>query len=275
MELKTTKMADKNKYLPKPYKVLGVCRETPDNFTIKANMKIKHEPGQFVQVSVPGFGEAPISICSDSKEFIELNIREVGNVTKALSKLKKNDIIFIRGPYGKSYPMEQLKGKELVIIGGGCGVAPLKSAVDYVQHHREDYKGIYIILGYRSEADIIFKKDVDKWEKNFNVHLTLDKKTHGHLCYNAKQGFVTDALNSLKLTNENKAVFICGPPMMMSSVIENLKQKNFSDEQIFISAERLMFCGIGVCCHCMIRGKFTCKDGPVFRYDEISGFKND
>lgn len=268
-------MVNENPYLPRPYRVIDSCRETIDNFTIKVNMKIKHKPGQFVQVSVPGFGEAPISICSDSEEFIELNIREVGNTTKALSELKKNDIIFIRGPYGKAYPMEQLKGKELVIIGGGCGVAPLKSVVDYVQHHRQDYNGIYIILGYRSEDDIIFRKDVDEWRKKFNVYLTLDKKTHGHLCYNAKQGFVTDALNSLKLTNENKAVFICGPPMMMRSVIENLKQKGFSDDQIFISAERLMFCGIGVCCHCMIRGKFTCKDGPVFRYDEISDFKND
>jgi len=268
-------MPNKNPYLPKPCKVLDFFRETFDNFTLKIDMKIKHEPGQFVQVSIPGFGEAPISICSDSEQFIKLNIREVGNVTKELSKLRKGDTLFIRGPYGRSYPMSQFKGKDLVIIGGGCGVAPLKCVVDYVQNHRKDYKDLYIILGYRSEDDIIFKKEVGKWRKQFHVYLTLDKKTHGKLCYNAKQGFVTDALKKLNLTNENKTVLICGPPVMMRSVIEILKQENFNDKQIFISAERLMYCGIGICCHCMIKGKFACTDGPVFRYDEIKDIKND
>jgi len=151
----------------------------------------------------------------------------------------------------------------------------LKSAIDYVENHRQDYKELYLILGYRSEKDIIFRKDIAKWKKRFNLYLTLDKKAHGHACYNAKQGFVTDALKNLKLTTQNKAVFVCGPPLMMKFVIELLKQEGFDDDQIYISAERLMFCGKGVCCHCMIRGKFTCVDGPVFRYDEISEYKND
>jgi anaerobic sulfite reductase subunit B len=238
-------------------------------------MKIKHEPGQFVQVSIPGFGEAPISICSDSEEFIKLNIREVGNVTRSLSKLKKDDTIFIRGPYGKAYPMQLLKGNNIIIIGGGCGVAPLKGVIDYIENHRQDYKDIYLILGYKSENDIIFKKDVDKWCKKYHVELTLDKKADGHVCYHAKQGLVTDALKNLNITNENKVVFICGPPVMVKPVIDTLKEKGFNDDQIFISAERLMYCAMGVCCHCMIHGKFTCVDGPVFRYDKIKDYKND
>src|SRR3989338_4140938 len=114
-----------NHYLPMPYRILDFHREATDNFTIKIGMKIKHMPGQFVQVSIPGIGECPISICSFSDRFVKLNIREVGNVTKALSKLRKGDKILVRGPYGKGYPMNNLKGNTLIIIGGGCGVAPL------------------------------------------------------------------------------------------------------------------------------------------------------
>ena len=273
--MQKNKSSNENPYLPKSYKVIGFFRETPDNFTLKVGMKIKHEPGQFVQVSAPGFGEAPISICSDSKEFIELNVHEVGNVTRALSKLRKGDTIYIRGPYGKGYPMEALKGNNIMIIGGGCGVAPLKGVINYIQHNRNDYKDIFLILGYRSEEDIIFKKDVKRWEKQFHLEVTLDKGSDGKMCYQEKQGFVTDVLRNLSINNENKVVFICGPPVMIKPSIDVLQQKGFNDDQIFISAERLMYCGIGVCCHCMIRGKFTCKDGPVFRYDEISNFKND
>jgi len=268
-------MKNKNPYLPKPFKVIGFHRETSDNFTLTVNMKIKHEPGQFVQVSLPGFGESPISICSDSKKHIKLNIREVGNVTKALSNLRKGDTVFLRGPYGNGYPMELLKGKGVIIIGGGCGVAPLKGVIDYILNNKEDYKELQLFLGYRSEQDIIFKKDVKEWEKKFHVHMTLDKKAHTKICYDMRTGFITDALKENNLTSENKIVLICGPPIMMKFTVDALKEKGFKENQIYISAERLMYCAVGVCCHCMIRGKFTCVDGPVFRYDEISDYKND
>ncbi len=275
MKTQKTKLNNENPYLPKPYKIIGFFRETPNNFTLKVGMKIKHQPGQFVQVSAPGFGEAPISICSDSEEFIELNVHEVGNVTKALSKLRKGNDIYIRGPYGKGYPMEALKGNNMIVIGGGCGVAPLKGVIDYVQHNRNNYHDIFLILGYKSEEEIIFKKNIKEWGKQFHLEVTLDKQANGNACYGAKQGFVTDALNALDIDSKNKAVLICGPPAMISSVIGALKQKRFNDDQIFIGAERLMYCAMGVCCHCMIRGKFTCMDGPVFRYDEIRDLKND
>ena len=258
-----------------PYKVLDFFRETSDIFTITIDMKINHEPGQFVQVSVPGFGEAPISICSDSKDYIRLNVREVGNVTKALSMLKKNDAILIRGPYGKGYPMKLLAGNSLVIIGGGCGVAPLKGVIDYIENNRQDYQDIHLFLGYRSPDDIIFKREIEEWRIKYNMQISVDKNAHGQFCYDAKLGFITDSIKNSTLDNSNKVVFVCGPPIMMKYTIDILKQKGFHDDQIFISAERLMYCAIGVCCHCMIRGKFTCIDGPVFRYDEIKDFKND
>ncbi len=264
-----------NPYLPKQHRILDYHRETPDSFTIKIEMKNNHEPGQFVQVSVPGIGESPISICSDSREYIMLNIREVGNVTKALSKLKKGDNVFIRGPYGNGYPMKSLKGNNIIVIGGGCGVAPLKGVIDYVENHRKEYKDVILYLGYRSPDDIIFKREVEKWKKLYQVNLSVDKNAHGKFCYEATQGYITDLIKNSALNNENKIVFICGPPVMMKYVIDILSQKGFHDDQIFISAERLMYCAIGICCHCMIRGKYTCIDGPVFRYDEVKNLKND
>jgi anaerobic sulfite reductase subunit B len=261
--------------MPKPYTVLEFFRETPDTFTIKVDMAVKHEPGQFVQVSIPGIGESPISICSYSDKFMKLNIREVGNVTKALSKLRKGDIVYIRGPYGKGYPMNVLKGNSLVIIGGGCGVAPLKGIIDYVEHNRSDFKDVMMFLGYRSPKDILFSRELAEWKKKYHMQVTVDENAHAEFCYDAKTGFVTEALKAANLNNENKVVFLCGPPIMMKFVVDILKQKGFHDDQIFISAERLMYCALGVCCHCMIRGKFTCIDGPVFRYDEIKDFKND
>lgn len=264
-----------NPYVPKPFKIIHYIEETPDTFTLTVAMRNNHTPGQFVQVSLPGVGESPISICSDSRDFIKLNIRQVGNVTRGLAKLRKGDTILIRGPYGTGYPMEQLKGNNVIIIGGGCGVAPLKGVIDYVENHRDDYKEVMLFLGYRSPDDIIFKKEILEWEKKYHMHVSVDKNLHGATCYEAKEGFITDALKASNISSENKVVFLCGPPIMIKYVIEILKQKGFHDDQIFVSAERLMYCAVGACCHCMIRGKFTCIDGPVFRYDALKEFKND
>ncbi|MFH1072127.1 MAG: FAD/NAD(P)-binding protein [Nanoarchaeota archaeon] len=264
-----------NPYEPKPYTVLDFYRESYDNFTLTVDMKVKHDPGQFFQVSLPGIGECPISICSDSDEFIKLNIREVGNVTKKLAALKKGDTIFVRGPYGRGYPMHLFKGNSLVIIGGGCGVAPLKGIIDYVERHREEYKNVVLFLGYRSPDDILFRRELVEWQQKYHIQVSVDKNLRGEACYNAKEGFITEAVKAAQLDNTNKIAFVCGPPVMMRFTIDILKQKGFHDDQIYISAERLMYCALGICCHCMIHGKFTCLDGPVFRYDEIKEYKND
>ena len=267
-----------NPYLPKPYKVLAFFRESPVNFTLTVDFREKHAPGQFVQVSLPGFGEAPISICSDSEEYLQLNIREVGHVTKQLALLRKGGTIFIRGPYGKGYPMEVLKGNNIVVIGAGCGVAPLRGVVEYIKHHRSDYKEVHLYLGYHSYDDVLFKKEMEMWKSDFTAHVLVSETAlpQGvHACYEAEHGHVTDALKAASLDKFNKVVFICGPPPMIKDTIAILKEKGFNDDQIFISAERLMYCALGVCCHCMIRGKFTCIDGPVFRYDEVKNLNND
>ena len=265
----------KNPYVPQLYKIIEFVRETPDTFSITIDMKIKHEPGQFVQITIPGIGEAPISISSYSDNHIKLTIREIGNVTNALAKLKTGDSVLVRGPYGHGYPMEHLKGNSIVILGGGCGVAPLRGIIEYIEQHRADYKDVLLFLGYRGPKDILYAKEIAIWKKKYNLNVTVDQNSHGEFCYDAKTGFVTEALKASNITNENKVVFLCGPPVMINIAIGILKQKGFNDDQLFISAERLMYCALGVCCHCMIHGKFTCIDGPVFRYDEIKQFKND
>ena len=270
-----TILLEQNPYLPRPYKVLEFFRETADTFTLTVGMAIKHDPGQFVQVSIPGVGEAPISICSDSDRYLKLNIREVGNMTRALAFLREGDTVFIRGPYGRGYPMQSLKGNDLLIIGGGCGVAPLKGIIDYVENHRDDYGTVELFLGYRSPNDVIFRREIEEWEKKYHLNVTVDRNPGGEFCYNAKTGFITEAIKAAPLINKNKVAFICGPPVMMKGVIDLLGTKGFHDDQLFISAERLMYCAIGICCHCMIHGRFTCMDGPVFRYDEIREYKND
>tara|TARA_B100000315_G_C14382742_1_gene498229 strand:- start:15 stop:809 length:795 start_codon:yes stop_codon:yes gene_type:complete len=264
-------MKMKNPYLPKPVRIISFKRESSDTFTLRLGLRVKHEPGQFLQVSIPGIGEVPISFASYSDKHVELSIHKVGNVTNALGKLKKGDKLLVRGPYGKGYPMEELKGKSLVIMGGGCGVAPLKGVIEYVEEFKKDFDDVILFLGFRSVDDILFKENLSNWKKKFCVNTSVDKKP-AKTCFDVKVGFITKLIEKSRLESDNSVALMCGPPIMINFIIKILKDKGFKDNQVFVSAERMMNCGIGVCGHCMIHGKYTCKDGPVFRYDEI---KND
>lgn len=258
-------------YLPKEVKILMTKRESSDCFRLRVNTKklnIKYLPGQFFQVSLPGIGEAPISVASFSEDFVDLNIREVGNLTKAASKLKKNDSLFIRGPYGRGYSVDNLFGKNITIIGGGCGAAPLKGMLDYITKNRKDFGEVAVFLGFRTPEDILFKEEIKTWRRNFSVSISVDRNPNSSkiacdVC------FVTKIVEKAKLSPENNSALFCGPPVMINALIELLKNKGFQNEQIYLSTERLMHCARGVCGHCMIHGKYTCIDGPVFRYDEL------
>lgn len=263
---------EKNEYIPFPVKILQKKNESADTFTLRLDWRVEHDPGQFIQISIPGVGEAPISISSYSNKYLEITIRKVGDVTNGLFNLKKGDTVLVRGPYGKGYPMKLLKGNNIIFVGGGCGVAPLKGAIEYVEKNRKDYKDVYLFLGYRSPGDVLFENKHKSWEESFALNMSVDT-VPTKTCYSGNVGFITNVINESKITNENKVVFMCGPPIMMEKTIGILKTKGFNDDQIFISAERLMYCAFGMCCHCMIRGKLTCLDGPVFRYDEVKNFR--
>jgi anaerobic sulfite reductase subunit B len=255
-----------NIYLPKQHKILKVWNETETIKTFRVNHKISHEPGQFLEVSIFNFGEAPISISSYSKEYVDLTIRRVGRVTNALHRLKEGDFLGLRGPYGRGYPMEEMKGKGIIIVGGGCGVSPLRSVVQYIEKFQKNYNEIDLFLGYRSPSEIMFKKDMKQWMKKFNVHLTVDIPDKN---WQYEVGVITKLLEKEEINPKDKFVLTCGPPVMIKFVIKTLKErKNFKDEQIYISLERRMKCGFGKCGHCMINDKYVCLDGPVFNYAE-------
>lgn len=255
-----------NIYEHKLYKILEVIKQTNDNTLYRIACDINPLPGQFVEVSIPGLGEAPISTASYDNKILELNVRTVGNVTFAMTKLKKGSMISLRGPYGVGFPMKSFEGNNLVIIGGGCGAAPMKGVIDYVDKNREKYKDVLVFFGYRTPEDVLFKHHIKGWEEKFLYNMTVDanpNETH----IGCPTGFVTKLLDDATFNNENKIVMMCGPEVMMKHSIEVLKKKGFNDDQIFVSLERNMKCCTGKCGHCMIKGTYVCKDGPVFRWD--------
>ncbi len=264
-------------FVPKYYKIDKITKQTDDEWLLRFNIPLIHDPGQFIQISIPGIGEAPISICSCNEKYFEMSIRAVGNVTNALCNLKKGDQVGLRGPYGAGYPMKNLNGNNIIIVGGGCGVAPVRGIIEYVDHNRKDFGDVNLYFGYRNPKEVLFKEDFAKWEKDYNLRVTVDKgnkkwekgKSKHHKSWEGHTGLITTLLDEENFNNENKIVFICGPPIMIKFVAMSLMKKGFNYDQIYISNERLMKCATGMCGHCMIEGKYCCKDGPVFRYDEV------
>ena len=201
---------------------------------------------------------------------MELCVRNVGNVTSRLFELKKGNIIGIRGPYGHGYPMQHMLHNNITIIAGGTGVAPVRSVIQYIEQHRADYSDVELFFGFRSPKDVLFKNDLKVWEKSFRMHLTVDKPDKK---WKYNSGVVTKLLEQANISSGNKTVVTCGPPIMIKFVIQTLQKLHFHNDQIYVSYERLMKCGIGKCGHCMIQGLYVCKDGPVFRYDKVKDLK--
>lgn len=228
-----------------------------------------YKPGQFVQVSVLGAGEAPISICSSPTEkgYFELCVRNAGLVTGALHNLKNGDELGIRGPYGNFFPIEELRNKDLVFIGGGIGLAPLRSAIKYVMDNRTDYGDVIILYGARTKEDIVFANELDEWGrgKGVKVYTTIDEPQEG---WTGHVGVVTTLLDKIKSAFKYKA-FVCGPPIMIHFTIKGLLNAGWAQEDIITTLERHMKCGVGKCGHCYLGGKYVCIDGPVFSYLQI------
>lgn len=265
----------RNPYLPIPVRLEEVTEEVSGPRAIK-NFKIKkvfdYNPGQCAMVSVLGTGEGMFAISSSpSREFMEFGILKVGVVTEALHRLEKGDFIGIRGPYGNGFPVEDWKGKNILFVGGGIGITPLRSLVYYMLDHREDYGKLDLIYGARTSADLCYKQDLKELEKrkDISVYLSIDVKEEGWRGYT---GFVPANLLELAPSPENTIAITCGPPVMIKFVIQNLLKLNFSDEQIFTTLERRMKCGVGKCGRCNIGNLYVCKDGPVFSYELLKKF---
>jgi NAD(P)H-flavin reductase len=260
--------ASDNILIPIPVRVLHSVKETPDSITLTLDLRLGHKPGQFLQVSVIGVGEAPISIASWGGSTTTLHIRQVGNVTEALGDCNVGDTLFVRGPFGNGFPMDETWKQNLILVGGGCGVAPLRGVMQHILRHRADYGEVTSFLGFRKPSELLFQKDIERWDKACSLHVTFDVMEEA-CSMTATEGFVTDLVRETKLPVEKTTAFLCGPPMMMSIASDILLGKGLPEDRLYLSMERLMYCGAGECCHCMIGGKYTCADGPVFRWDEI------
>jgi NAD(P)H-flavin reductase len=263
-------------YLPQPAAIVetGMVTALDRYFKIclTSGKELGHLPGQFVGVSVPGIGEAPISISSspDQAGGFEMVIRRIGRVTDALHKLQPGDTIGIRGPYGTAFPVDgELRGKDVLIICGGIGLVPVRSAIDYILHRRENYGDVTILYGTRTPADRLFTAAIEGWKAQENVSYleTVDRADES---WPGNVGVITTLLPRVPVSPEMTRVIICGPPIMYKFVISGLAARGVPLDHIFVSLERRMKCGVGKCGHCQINGLYACLDGPVFNYATLA-----
>lgn len=256
--------------------VTDIRRDTPDVKTFRVvgldgKKCFEHMPGQCAMLSIPGVSEAMFSITSSptNKDFMEFSIKKCGCLTDWLHSMEVGQQVTIRGPYGNGFPVEtDLKGKNLIFIAGGIGLAPLRSVINYVRANRANYGKVTIVYGSRSMDDLVdFEEIKNEWanEKDFNVYLTIDRPQDG---WDGHVGFVPAYVKELNL-NASDTVLLCGPPIMIKFTLAALIELGFNKTQVFTTMELRMKCGIGKCGRCNIGDKYVCKDGPVFRCDEL------
>ena len=268
--------------IPKLGIVTDIRQETPDVKTFRVNAPeggkvFEHMPGQCAMLSIPGVGEAMFSITSSptNTEFMEFSIKKCGCVTDWLHQAEPGQQVTIRGPYGNGFPVDTaFKGQDLLFIAGGIGLAPLRSVINYCRHYRDRYGRIDIVYGSRSKDDLVdYQEIIDEWcgDENVFVHLTIDREQEG---WNGHVGFVPNYVKELGF-DTNKTAVLCGPPIMIKFTLEGLSSLGFDKTQIYTTMELRMKCGIGKCGRCNIGSKYVCKDGPVFRMDQLDELPNE
>ncbi|MCX7920897.1 MAG: anaerobic sulfite reductase subunit AsrB [Clostridia bacterium] len=253
-----------NPYLPQKMRILDVYPQTDIDITYKVECDIKPENGQFVQVSLPRIGEVPISVSDFGDGYMEMTIRKVGKVTNEIYNLQKGDNLFLRGPYGKGFPIENYRGKHLIIAAGGTGLAPVKSVINYFYRNAHEVKNFDILAGFKTPQDILFKDEIDLWRSKFNVLLTVDNANEG---WEGHLGLITKYVPEIEIRDlENVEVVIVGPPIMMKFTAQEFLKLGVPKHKIWVSFERNMSCAIGKCGHCKIDETYVCLEGPVFNY---------
>ena len=268
--------------IPKIGVVTDIRKDTADVKTFRVvgrdgKKLFEHMPGQCAMVSIPGVGECMFSITSSptNQEFMEFSIKKCGCVTEVIHSIEVGQEITVRGPYGKHFPVEgDFKGKDMLFIAGGIGLAPLRSVINYCRHYRDRYGKIDIVYGSRSMQDLVdYKEIIDEWSKDegVNVYLTIDREQpewDGHV------GFVPNYVKELGFSTDKTAI-LCGPPIMIKFTLAGLQELGFDKTQVYTTMELRMKCGIGKCGRCNIGSKYVCKDGPVFRCDELDELPNE
>lgn len=261
--------------VPRPFVVLESRTETHDTFTLtleprEANGAPAFEPGQFNMLYVFGVGEVPVSISGDPgrPEVLVHTVRAVGGVTRALQKLGPGDVVGVRGPFGSAWPVEEVKGKDVVIITGGIGLAPLRPAVCKILGQRERIGKLALLYGARTPGDILYREQLGQWRSKLDlqVRVTVDNATRD---WYGTVGVVTILIHKARFDPANTIAMVCGPEIMMRFTVQELIKEGMREEDIYISMERNMKCAVGFCGHCQYGPNFICKDGPVFRFSDV------
>jgi sulfite reductase subunit B len=238
---------------------------------LDSGAELDHRPGQFIELSIPGIGEAPISVSSSptQKGMFQLVVRKVGNVTNHIHRLKPADKIGVRGPFGTCFPVDNgMKGKDVLFICGGIGLVPVRSAINYVLANRSDYNDVTILFGAKSPAERLFTDEIEEWRAREDVVFeeTVDRADEN---WKGNVGVITRLMPKIKFDPLNTVAVVCGPPVMYKYVILELWWKRVPNDNIYVSLERRMKCGVGKCGHCQINGLYACQDGPVFKYADV------
>jgi len=265
-------------WMPVPARILHIEDENFNTYTIRLRIEdetvrngYRWSPGQFNMLYAPGVGEAAISISSDPENPVELEhtIRVVGSVTRAIKKMGEGGLIGLRGPFGTSWPTEGIKGKNVVMVAGGIGLAPIRPMIYWLLQHRQHCRRVMLLYGCRSPEDRVFAPELEEWERcsELDVLVTVDNATGN---WTGPVGVVTHLLRRIRVDADHTTVMVCGPKILNRAASWQFLQLHVRPEQVYVSLERNMNCGFGECGHCQYGSKFVCRDGPVFRFADIA-----
>ncbi len=287
MTEKHTMQLDKdNPYIPYPARIDSIKIETEDG-SLKTFRLIleddrlretwEHVPGQFAMISMAGKGEVPIGIASSPTErgHLLFTVFRAGVVTNALHQLSEGAVLGVRGPLGNGFPVtDELKGKNILIVAGGFAFTTLRATLVYILEHREEYGDVTIVYGARTPGMLLYRDELEEWQqrKDISLHVTVDREAPG---WNGLVGFVPTITEQVLPPPENAAALICGPPVMIKFTMPSLEKAGWQDDQVYLSLENRMKCGLGICGHCNIGPVYVCKDGPVFKRSELKALPSE
>jgi sulfhydrogenase subunit gamma (sulfur reductase) len=269
-------MAVAELYRPMLTTIRRVEDETPDTRTYFMDAgpvpwRADYLPGQFVELSVFGTGEAPFCLCQSPTraEHIEVTVRRVGSLTERLHEFQTGDVVGLRGPFGNHFPFERARGHDLVFVGGGIGLPPLRSFINYVLDRRADYGDVHVLYGARTPADRVYKKELEAWAGSDQMEF-LETVDVGSAGWTGPVGLVTLLVQQLDVDPARTMAFSCGPPVMLKFVVAELQKLGLQDRNIVTTLERYMKCGVGKCGHCCVGHQYICVDGPVYNFEQIA-----
>ena len=252
-----------NIMLPSPHKIISIVKETQAEYTFRVEYDGETQHGQFFQLSIPKVGEAPISVSGKGDGYLEFTIRKIGRLTQGIFGLQPGDALFMRGPYGNPFPVEQFKGKDFVVICGGTGMAPVKTLLNYFYDHSDEARSVHLIAGFKDINCVLFTDELEKFKGQFHVIPTLDNSSAPGF----ETGMVTAHIGKIPFSEfGDYNVVIVGPPVMMRFAAMECIKNGVPEEKIWVSFERRMSCAVGKCGHCKINEAYVCLEGPVFNY---------